>query len=779
MGNYEQLKQAVADVIKSNGNQEITGAILQNALLTIISTVGDGATFAGIATPTTNPGTPDQNFFYIASDNGIYSNFNGITLNGEVAILSNKNGSWNKTNTGIATQANVNSVSEKCGNLLVPKNVILPLDLYVKQNITFANANKIWTQIVGTGSKFVKIEKGHTYNLYAKDGSAIYTLLTTNVYEVGGAVPLAAGYESVGNITINQGNTESVTIPTDSNAEYLYLRDDTAEDLAKAPILTHLGKIYDLIDNEGFVNLNLLSRNDITFARAEKTWKKLSGTQSLFIPIEKGHTYNLYAKDGSAIYTLLTTNVYEVGGAVPLAAGYESVGNITINQGNTESVTIPTDSNAEYLYLRDDTAEDLAKAPIVTDESYNLANKGYVQEKIDEIKLATSRNDVVSLFDFKLNSNLVEKAMLYNNDKAVFTDSYMTLPIGYQNHIDYIDTVVFDDEAFILDVEKGTDNDVIILQSVGSSLDDATQREDYLLNHDTMSGGIGSQIKIDFQNGKITINKTDTYTISTIGEELESCNFDTTGDKFLISWGRKQRYVFASVYNYYTCEKYECIVIDEYVKNKIVSENYNAQFRPAGWMYYAPSFYQLAGETKFKRFRCIVPNNLDYIFQGDSYTQGHAGYYKNCWSHLSALKLGNCLTGGISGSKLLSVIEQYRKCIKGKINVKNIVVTIGINDMSTITPENITTWIAKYREYTEELVQDGITPIINLIWSQGATADLINENIETLGFDGVNFSDINLSHTSGEIYIVGHLTQKGNEISYKMFTNIMQIIRPI
>jgi hypothetical protein len=651
MGNYEQLKQAVADVIKSNGNQEITGTILQNALLTIISTVGDGATFAGIATPTTNPGTPDQNFFYIASNNGIYSNFNGITLNGEVAILSNKNGSWNKTNTGIATQANVNSVSEKCGNLLVPKNGILPLDLYVKQNITFANANKIWTQIVGTGSKFVKIEKGHTYNLYAKDGSAIYTLLTTNVYEVGGAVPLAAGYEEVGNITINQGNTESVTIPTDSNAE--------------------------------------------------------------------------------------------------------------------------------YLYLRDDTAEDLAKAPIVTDESYNLANKGYVQEKIDEIKLATSRNDVVSLFDFKLNSNLVEKAMLYNNDKAVFTDSYMTLPIGYQNHIDYIDTVVFDDEAFILDVEKGTDNDVIILQSVGSSLDDATQREDYLLNHDTMSGGIGSQIKIDFQNGKITINKTDTYTISTIGEELESCNFDTTGDKFLISWGRKQRYVFASVYNYYTCEKYECIVIDEYVKNKIVSENYNAQFRPAGWMYYAPSFYQLAGETKFKRFRCIVPNNLDYIFQGDSYTQGYAGYYKNCWSHLSALKLGNCLTGGISGSKLLSVIEQYRKCIKGKINVKNIVVTIGINDMSTITPENITTWIAKYREYTEELVQDGITPIINLIWSQGATADLINENIETLGFDGVNFSDINLSHTSGEIYIVGHLTQKGNEISYKMFTNIMQIIRPI
>lgn len=33
MGNYEQLKQAVSDVIKTNGNKEITGAILQSALL--------------------------------------------------------------------------------------------------------------------------------------------------------------------------------------------------------------------------------------------------------------------------------------------------------------------------------------------------------------------------------------------------------------------------------------------------------------------------------------------------------------------------------------------------------------------------------------------------------------------------------------------------------------------------------------------------------------------------------------------------------------------------
>ena len=94
MGNYEELKQAVSDVIKTNGNQEITGAILQNALLTIISIIGTNSTFAGIATPETNPGTPDQNLFYIAAKPGVYVNFGGIELKEEVLILSNKNGNW-------------------------------------------------------------------------------------------------------------------------------------------------------------------------------------------------------------------------------------------------------------------------------------------------------------------------------------------------------------------------------------------------------------------------------------------------------------------------------------------------------------------------------------------------------------------------------------------------------------------------------------------------------------------------------------------------------------
>lgn len=69
MGNWNDLKQAVAQVIRENGNQEITGQILQDVLNSIISNVGQHATFVDIATPSTNPGTPDGNVFYIASLN--------------------------------------------------------------------------------------------------------------------------------------------------------------------------------------------------------------------------------------------------------------------------------------------------------------------------------------------------------------------------------------------------------------------------------------------------------------------------------------------------------------------------------------------------------------------------------------------------------------------------------------------------------------------------------------------------------------------------------------
>lgn len=94
MGNYGELKQAVSDVIKTNGNQEITGQVLQNTLLSIINIVGANATFVGIATPTTIPGTPDQNIFYLATIEGRYINFDNIILPNGISVIYINNNQW-------------------------------------------------------------------------------------------------------------------------------------------------------------------------------------------------------------------------------------------------------------------------------------------------------------------------------------------------------------------------------------------------------------------------------------------------------------------------------------------------------------------------------------------------------------------------------------------------------------------------------------------------------------------------------------------------------------
>lgn len=108
MGNYEQLKRAIANVIKTNGNQEITGAIMQNVLNTIVSTVGANRTFVGIANKNTNPGTPDGNVFYIAYTAGNYVNFQSeagyLTVKpGELAILYNETTNWGKFVIGMSS----------------------------------------------------------------------------------------------------------------------------------------------------------------------------------------------------------------------------------------------------------------------------------------------------------------------------------------------------------------------------------------------------------------------------------------------------------------------------------------------------------------------------------------------------------------------------------------------------------------------------------------------------------------------------------------------------
>lgn len=93
MANFSNLKAAINAVIKQNGQGEITGEVMNQVLTAMVNSLGNNYQFAGVATPSTNPGTPDQNVFYMATQAGTYTNFSAIVLQAGISILL-WDGSW-------------------------------------------------------------------------------------------------------------------------------------------------------------------------------------------------------------------------------------------------------------------------------------------------------------------------------------------------------------------------------------------------------------------------------------------------------------------------------------------------------------------------------------------------------------------------------------------------------------------------------------------------------------------------------------------------------------
>ena len=113
MSNYNNLKTSIDANIKQNGNQEITGPILNSVLNQMVNILGTGYQFAGVATldPATEPGTPDAKVFYIANGKGTYTNFGGIEVTEDEVVVLYWDSSWHKVSTGIASQAKLSELN--------------------------------------------------------------------------------------------------------------------------------------------------------------------------------------------------------------------------------------------------------------------------------------------------------------------------------------------------------------------------------------------------------------------------------------------------------------------------------------------------------------------------------------------------------------------------------------------------------------------------------------------------------------------------------------------
>lgn len=113
MSNYNTLKTTINANIKQNGNQEITGQILNSVLNQMVSTLGAEYQFAGVATKDTNPGTPDAKVFYIANGKGKYEKFGGLEVTEDEVVVLYYDTAWHKVATGIASHEKLTELESK------------------------------------------------------------------------------------------------------------------------------------------------------------------------------------------------------------------------------------------------------------------------------------------------------------------------------------------------------------------------------------------------------------------------------------------------------------------------------------------------------------------------------------------------------------------------------------------------------------------------------------------------------------------------------------------
>ena len=184
MANWNNLKASISNVIKTNGNKEITGQNLCAVLLSIVNNIGGNATFAGAATLTTLPASIDGPIFYLASAEGTYPNFGNITLaKGEIAFLVNTSGTWEKKSIG-ASKSYVDEIDVKYSKVVDTQDksiTTLKLDVQsIKDSI-----NTISTQLKQTEIEITEKETSTTIS-YGKDRIPEVKVLssTSNGWEV-------------------------------------------------------------------------------------------------------------------------------------------------------------------------------------------------------------------------------------------------------------------------------------------------------------------------------------------------------------------------------------------------------------------------------------------------------------------------------------------------------------------------------------------------------------------------------------------------------------------
>ena len=118
------------------------------ALQSLIDTLNPGYQFMGVATPETNPGTPDQKVFYIANGKGTYTNFGGIQVTEDEVVILYYDTAWHKVSTGIASDEKLSELVNKEDDIEQKIKQSISSEAFAFSNFKYINGNLTSATIV-------------------------------------------------------------------------------------------------------------------------------------------------------------------------------------------------------------------------------------------------------------------------------------------------------------------------------------------------------------------------------------------------------------------------------------------------------------------------------------------------------------------------------------------------------------------------------------------------------------------------------------------------------
>lgn len=864
MANYQNLLNSIAAVIKTNGNQEITGAVLQSTLQSMVSVMGANATYGGVAHPTDSPGTPDGPVVYVASEGGIYTNFGAISIDtDELAMLlwNPTTGTWSKESLAYIAdkseieqliQDGVEEINDAKDDALeeigqIVQNVDVTYETISDDNVQLKNGNDDLlmpkTNAENVTLNVGGIEKNVAERITECKYNEVVNLagLTIN----GGYISTAGQYKTSSTsksiiLPASQYRGMKVRVdknPSTSTGYFALLRNNTGYGTSNGYVSFCTGHslfslttsitygIEEIPDDCEYIYLSVYNGtnypsvsiyDDTNSLSAGKTTKNLIGNyenaiiESIYpqlLRFQGGKGYLRTSASGSNQYGSFATSASNWGIFIPFSsyAGkrmriYWSTAGTTLRYAFTTSA--PTSATTASVLCSNTSVRDYSSIPdgnpgyideIVPSDCaylfvyvytggyfYNIAPKRidiFADSVVKSLNNATEINNEKTISDYdEYNEKELPVARVFNHyfpnitsdddlnglDNATISSNGITLPVGVSTPITHKKFFVFDDEKITLDVVASSTDKILFYASNSTG--------------DLLTDEIYSYILFDFTDGTFKFYRAGTIVPADgTGTATGTTQFTapTSSTQFTLTIGRKRRCIFAEIYNKATKERVTKLF------DESTYANTNTAQRPVGWLYFYPSFLTLAGTPTYVKFCGYTRTNINMMFQGDSYTEGYAGDYRQCWAYRAAKYFGNSRTCGLSGQKLSSIIKQYHDCIKGKIKVNAMVISIGINDMADLTSDAlIAAWGATLKDYCDELVADGITPIVNRLWVEGSGTDAtaekgakMNAQIRALGYDGAEFGAVTGYPSNATYYVSNHLSPYGNDLTYDIFIN--------